>query len=119
MNSKRAAVLSLSIVLILGILIGIVLDRYLLMDIFRPPFVGRHHADFVGHVTKELQLNEQQQAQLKVLLEEVKKSHEELREKIGPSSKKVREEFHDKFKKILTEEQQTKFAKMIENEKLK
>ncbi len=111
MNSKRAAAVSLTVVLFLGILIGIVIDRLIINDLFHPPFERRHRPDFFADLTRELQLNAQQQDQLKTLLEEVKSKHEALRKSMGPQFHGVRQEFQEKFKQILTEEQKITFEK--------
>jgi hypothetical protein len=116
MNSKRAAAVSLSVVLFLGLLIGIVIDRFLIDDLFRPPVDGRHRPDFFADLTKELQLDPQQQEQLKTLLEEVKTKHEALRKTMGPQFRSVREEFQGKFAQILSAEQKLKFDQFNKKE---
>jgi hypothetical protein len=117
MNSKRAAIILLSVVLTLGILLGVAMDRFILPDRSHPPFERKRRPDLVAHFTKELGLNEQQQAQLKILLEEIKTKHDSLRRATSPEFHKVRDEFQQNFSKILTNEQQTKFDNMIKRDK--
>jgi hypothetical protein len=116
MNSKRAAAISLSVVFILGLLAGLVVDRYFFSDHMPPGFDKRHRPDFVERLTKDLNLTADQQAQLKTLLGELKTRHDKIREAVGPQYRQVREDFHASFKKILTKEQQDKFDEFTNRE---
>lgn len=116
MNSKRAAAISLSVVFVLGLLAGLVVDRYFLSDQMPPGFAKRHRPDFVERLTKDLDLTADQQAQLKTLLGELKSKHDKIRETVGPQYRQVREDFHSSFKTILTKDQQKKFDEFTKKE---
>jgi len=117
MNSKRAAIFSLGVVLVLGILLGMAIDRYVIGTSARPPFERKRPHDFTRHLSKQLQLNDQQQAQLKVLLDGLRAKHDSLRKEATPQFRRIQEEFRQQFSSLLTPEQQETFKKMIEHEK--
>jgi septal ring factor EnvC (AmiA/AmiB activator) len=116
MNSKRAAAISLSVVFVLGLFVGLFVDRYFLSNRMAPGFDRRHRPDFVERLTKDLKLSADQQAQLKTLLAELKTKHDKIREAVGPQYRQVRDDFHSSFKKILTQEQQKKFDEFTSRE---
>ncbi len=117
MNSKRTAIASLCMVLLVGILLGVVIDRYLLDDHNRPPFERRRPHDFFGRLSVDLQLNDVQKEQLRILLEATKAKHDSLRKTTGPQFRRIQEEFQQEFKKVLDADQREKFEKITKRDR--
>ena len=112
MTSKSQAIISLSGIFLLGIALGFVIDSFILHDHERdkapkPP-------NLVEIFTKELELTPEQQAKLQTLLDDLKNKHDSIRSETHTRFECVREEFNKQFMQILTQAQQEKFKKMIE-----
>ncbi len=117
MTSKKTAITVLISVFIVGIACGLVSDRIFFT---KSRNMHRHHrGSMVSKFTKDLDLNSLQQEKLKKLLKEIKTQYDGIRTKTKPEYEKVRENFHNEFLKILTEEQKRKFLKMEQEYKRK
>jgi len=119
MNSKRTAIASLGMVLLVGVLLGVVIDRHLLDDHNRPPFERRRSHDFFERLSVDLQLNDVQKEQLRLLLEATKNKHDELRRTPGPQFRRIQEEFQQEFTKVLNPDQREKFEKITKRNRPK
>lgn len=117
MNSKRTAIASLCMVLLVGFLLGVIIDRYLLDDHNRPPFERRRSHDFFARLSVDLQLNDLQKEQLRILLEATKAKHDSLRKTTGPQFRRIQEEFQQEFKKALDPDQRKKFEKITKRDR--
>jgi Spy/CpxP family protein refolding chaperone len=110
MSSKRVAILSLVSILILGFALGLLTEHFVLHSgkIHRPPKKSRDER-LITTLTKELELTEEQQQQLKTLLQELKEKHDTINRSTRPEHQRVRQEFNEAFSKILTPEQAEKY----------
>ena len=117
MTSKKTAITVLISVFIVGLACGLVVDRIFFA---KSRYIHRHHrTGMVSKFSKDLNLNDSQQEKLKELLKKIKTQYDGIRTKTKPEYKKVRENFHNEFLKILTKDQKKKFLKMEQEYKKK
>ncbi len=113
MSSKRMALFSLIAVFIFGVVIGIAVDRF--MFIRKPDYpqkpkdISQH---LFEHFTEKLDLNTEQQDQLKKLLDEIRSRHREIEKSERQKYRQLRESFDEKLIEILHEEQVEKFKEL-------
>jgi hypothetical protein len=110
MTSKNQAMISLTGVFLLGIALGFVIDSFILHHNDRNP----KPPNLVDIFTKELELTHEQQVKLEELLDGLKNKHDSIRSETHTRFNSVRDEFNKQFMQILTQAQQEKFKKMIE-----
>ncbi len=110
LRSQKMAITSLVLIFLFGIFCGIASERFI-FDKFKR-HGGKHKGQFEQKLTKRLELNNDQIANLKVLLKDVKRQHDEIRQADKPEFDSVRVDFDRKFNLILTKEQQDEFARM-------
>ncbi len=65
------------------------------------------------HMTKELNLNDSQVQQVRAIMEETGGKIQELRKQHRPEFDAVRNESHDRIRKVLTPDQAAKFDDMV------
>ena len=113
LKSKKVALASVITIFLLGLILGIVADRYLLLRYFHSGH-KRGQIDLVQMFKKELNLTVEQQEKLKELLAELREEHEKIRKSTKPDYKRINREFREKFSKVLDEEQKKKFNELNE-----
>lgn len=115
MTTKKNAILSLISIFLIGMVVGMILQRTVLEDRHQP----RKHkppSDFFFQVfTKELSLSTTQQDSLKILLANLGKEYERVRIEQFEQHMQIRKNFENEFKKILDDDQKQKYNKMIED----
>ncbi len=113
LKSKKIALASIITIFLLGFVLGIVADRYVLFRFFHD---GHRHGqnNLVQIFNKELNLTVEQQEKLKELLKELREKHGIIRKSVGPEYKRITKEFEDKFSQILDETQKKKFKEINE-----
>ena len=114
---SKNAVISLLTVFILGLAIGILVDRFVFVKAPKPP-KHRDPGQFLFEkFSNELDLTEEQKVQLKRLLDEIKIKYETLHKTRREQYQKISDEFDTEFKKYLTPEQIVKFDAMVKEMK--
>ena len=81
-------------------------------------YTGHWHVRFdrqriVNHMRRELNLSDNQVQQLRQILNETDAKFKELRKQTAPAFDTVRNEMHDRIRKILTSEQAAKFDEIV------
>jgi len=113
MSSKRMALFSLIAVFIFGLVVGIAVDRFVFQQ--RPDHRKKNkdiEQHIFEHFTKELNLNSEQQDQLKKILDETKARHREIEKTERQEFRKLREDFDRKLIEILNKNQVEKFREL-------
>ncbi len=112
LSSQKLALLSIITTFFVGMVLGVVVERFVFDK--RPE---KHH-DINEHLldkfTEELSLTPAQQDTLKVMLDEIKEKHREVRRQSYQEYKRIREEFEQKFSSILTQDQAARYKEMVE-----
>ena len=112
LSSQKLALLSIITTFFVGMVLGVVVERFVFDK--RP----EKHRDINEHLldkfTEELSLTPAQQDTLKVMLDEIKEKHREVRRQSYQEYKRIREEFEQKFSSILTQDQAARYKEMIE-----
>ena len=117
-KSKKMAMISLIAVFITGLFCGILAERLLLSKYCN---VNDRHKrpSLVQIFKKELDLTQDQETQLKSMLEDIKQKHHQAREEQKVIFDSLRVNFDDQFKEILDSNQKEKFSKLQEEWKQK
>jgi len=113
LKSKKIALASIITIFLLGLVIGIGADRYVLLRLSH----DRHRHgrnNLVQMFNKELNLTIEQQEKLKELLKELRENHDKIRQSNRPEYKRITKEFEDKFSRILDVSQKKKFNEINE-----
>jgi Spy/CpxP family protein refolding chaperone len=74
---------------------------------------GGDRQHIVRYMTHELDLSSTQVQQLNQILDDTAKKYEALRNQVGPQFRAIREESHERIRKILTPQQLEKFNQML------
>lgn len=118
-NTKTAAVALFVGTLLLGILIGVVVDRMLLLP--APPFAGmrqfegrppRSEGLFMRHFSDQLDLTPRQRAELDSILAGNRQRFDELRRRTHPRYSALRDSLDRQILAILTPPQREKFESL-------
>ena len=110
---KRKALFLVIGVFILGILVGGV-ATYVGERRFFGWWMGRGGTnEVVQQLTKELQLNADQQQKLESVLDETRARYDSLYKSIQPDREKIRQEGRDQIRALLTPEQRSKFEEFV------
>jgi len=115
-QTSRKAVVLVLVVFVLGILLG-ALGTYMAGE--RVWARGEGHGGGKGRVrlqeqlTRELELNGEQQKQLAAILEQTKKKYEVLYEPVRAQADLVRQQGRENIRAILTPEQRVKFEEFL------
>lgn len=116
-QTSRKAVVLVLVVFVLGILLG-ALGTYIAGE--RVWARGEGRGSGKGRVrlqeqlTRELELNAEQQKQLAAILEETKKKYEALYEPVRSQADLVRQQGRENIRAILSPEQRTKFEEVLQ-----
>ena len=113
LKTKKVALASIITIFLLGMVLGILADRYIILRYFKNGH-RRGQMNLVQMFNKELNLNVEQQAKLKELLAELREKHENIRKSSRPEYKKITQEFREKFSQVLNDEQRKKFNEINE-----
>src|SRR5262245_42248541 len=115
-NTKTAAIAMFFGTLLLGTVVGVILDRALLLDstavtAFRPPDDRPPGSErfFMRHFASELDLTPHQQAALDSILASNRQQFDELRRRLHPRFSALRDSLDQQILVILTPEQREKF----------
>lgn len=115
-NTKTAAIGLFLGTLLLGVFIGVLVDRALLLQP-APPFDARRHKGlpeghgfFMQHFAHELDLTAQQQAQLDSILAGNRQRFDALRRSVHPRFSALRDSLDRQILALLTPPQREKFA---------
>ena len=110
--------LALVSVFALGCITGFSLDSvYRLRAGGRRPAEGRKTEEVFERMKRDLNLNDQQAAQIRAILDETRNEYRQLRAEVKPRYDGVRQNARTKIRALLTPEQQQKFdAKVAERD---
>ena len=118
-NTKKAAVAMFVGTLLLGTVLGVVLDRALLLENSslrayrqRPDRAPGSTRFFMRHFSRELELTSQQQATLDSILAANRQQFDELRRRLHPRFSALRDSLDQQILVILTPEQREKFHEL-------
>ena len=112
-KSKKLALASFLTVFLIGLVLGIILER-LVLDNSHSKRRRHDPGDFIfKKFTERLSLEEEQKVELKALLADIKEKHRGLRKENRTHYKAFQEEFNADFRKILTEQQIVLFDELL------
>jgi len=125
-GTSRKAIALLILVFALGIALGAVghmlTERSVLASRNRGPGTGPGSGQLVNRLTGDLNLNADQQKQLRVILAEMQSRYDAIRQQTGPMFDQARDEGRDHIRKILTPDQLPKledFFNRVDEERRK
>ncbi len=111
MTMKTRAILSLLTAFLIGFAACYLLIYFSLIAHQHPRrSMEQYNTDLVKTFTRELALDTLQVQELKRCLDTVRTRHDSLRPIINGMNRTIREEFRNAFARVLTPEQQEKFA---------
>ncbi len=113
MSSKNKAVLSFITIFIIGVAVGVLLENFVLDKKQHDRRRQDPNKILFEKFTRELSLSVTQQDTLQVLLDDVKEKHKVLGQKRHEDFERIRQEFDVEFRKILTNEQLTRYEEII------
>jgi hypothetical protein len=118
MTSKTKAILSLISAFIFGFAVCFFLIYFSVIDrqVHHRPSPEKFTSNLIEKFTLELSLNASQVEALKMQLQQLRAQHDSLRVHGNDANVKIRENFRREFAKILTPEQQLKFAEFNKEE---
>ena len=112
-RSKKLAIASFLTIFLVGIVLGLVLERFVLENCPAKQPKG-DPSDFIyKKFTERLSLDEEQKSELKRLLAEIKEQHRQIRKQDHKKYKTIQQEFDAAFRTILTEEQLVIYEQMV------
>lgn len=119
MKNKYRIIIILSFILVFaaGLVSGIFCDKYFIKKDFRKPPPGRKppgHFPTLEDISKELDLEESQEQEIREVFNNTEKKLDEMRHQIGRQFSSIRKELITDIKNTLNDEQKVKFDEMIE-----
>ncbi|MFO7981687.1 MAG: hypothetical protein R6V00_12785 [Candidatus Aminicenantes bacterium] len=119
MKNKYRIIIILSFILVFaaGLVSGIFCDKYFIKKDFRKPPPGRKppgHFPTLEDISKELDLEESQEQEIREVFNNTEKKLDEMRHQIGRQFSSIRKELITDIKNTLNDEQKIKFDEMIE-----
>ncbi len=113
-RSKKLAFVSFLAVFLLGMVLGVVLERF----VFSADYHGRRRhgpSEYLfNKFSKELALDEEQKNQLEKLLKEIGDKHRRIRDANKQQYAKIRSEFDASFRQVLTHDQLEKYERLVQ-----
>jgi Spy/CpxP family protein refolding chaperone len=115
-RAKRKAILLVVVVFLLGCAVGAMGMRVWAQRVYGRLMEAhghRSHTEFVGEMTRELQLTSDQQKQLQSILDDTRKRYREIYEQVRPEYEATRQQARDRIRAMLTPEQLPKFEEFV------
>lgn len=112
MNTRRAYIY-FTLTFLLGVLAGGAGSFFYGWRMMGPPGGPARRERILRHMTRELELNDNQVQQIRVIMEETGSKIQELRKQHRPEFDAIRTESHDRIRKVLTPQQAVKFEEMV------
>lgn len=109
MGNKTKAIFFVAICILIGIVVGAVLDRFVFMNLFNP----KKERNYREELVKRLNLNKDQQVRLDSILSWSQNQFKNLSKEFRPKFDSLKNALHDSIRAILTPEQRAEFEKMI------
>jgi Spy/CpxP family protein refolding chaperone len=114
--SRAAIALYVALVFASGVVLGVFGYRLYTVSTVNAKQTTRNPEEFRKKVVAEyqsrLKLTDEQVAKLDMIMDETRARIDETRQKMHPTYQKIREEQQEKFRSLLTPEQQTEYDKI-------
>ena len=111
MNTRRAYIY-FALTFLLGVLAGGAAVFFYGWHLVPPGGPARRER-ILRHMTRDLNLNDNQVQQIRSIMEETGGKVRELRKQHRPEYDAIRSDSHDRIRKVLTPEQATRFDEMV------
>lgn len=111
--SRAAIALYVALVFVSGVVLGAVgLRFYVVSTTPTRPTPEEVRKRVTAEYQQRLKLTDDQLAKLNIIMDETRARIEETRRQLHPAYQKIREEQQEKFRELLTPEQQTEYDKL-------
>jgi len=112
--SRATIALYVALVFASGVVLGAIGHQfYMVSTVNARPTAEEMRKRIVSVYQSRLKLSEDQVSQLNMIMDETRARIDETRQKMHPAYQKIREEQQDKFRKLLTPEQQAEYDKIL------
>ncbi len=109
MNSKTKAVLLIIGCILIGLILGIALDRVALLKLYHP----KKERSYKKELIKRLNLDKTQQTRLDSILSWSQREFKNLSKEFRPKFDSLKSALYDSIRSILTPEQLKEFERMV------